>query len=117
LIRSIEGNYFGYVHLIACHEPYPPDVRHEEYMETYGFDYPEEQRIAEGVNVRVTEIRDLINDEKVKLTEEDVRFLNLVYEAKTRYMDEKFVRPILDTLQETGRYDDTLIIVTADHGE
>jgi arylsulfatase A-like enzyme len=117
LIRSIEGNYFGYVHLIACHEPYPLHVRHEGYMKTYGFEYPEEQRISEGVNVRVTEIRDLINDEKVKLTEQDVRFLNLVYEAKTRYMDEEFVRPILETLKETGRYDNTLIVVTADHGE
>jgi len=117
LIRSIKGNYFGYVHLLGCHQPFPPRVRHDAYMETYGFDYPEEDRISQGVNFNKTEIKDLINDGELKLTEQDVRFLHLAYEAQARHMDEEFVRPILQTLKETGRYDRTLIVVTADHGE
>lgn len=117
LIRSIKGNYFGYVHLLACHQPFPEGDRHEGYMQTYGFDYPEEERISQGVNFTNTQIKERINDDELKLTEQDVRFLHLAYEAKTRQMDEEFVRPILETLQETGRYDNTLVVVTADHGE
>ena len=117
LIRSIQGNYFGYVHLLACHQPFPPGERHEGYMQTYGFDYPEEERISQGVNFKNNRIKDRINDGKLKLTEQDVRFLHLAYEAKTRYMDEEFVRPILETLKETGRYGNTLVVVTGDHGE
>jgi arylsulfatase A-like enzyme len=117
LIRSIKGNYFGYVHLLGCHQPFPPSARHDAYMETYGFDYPEEERISQGVNFHKTEIKELINDGELKLTEQDVRFLHLAYEARARRMDEESVRPILETLKETGRYDRTLIVVTADHGE
>ncbi len=117
LIGSIKGNYFGYVHLLGCHQPFPPRVRDDEYMETYSFDYPEEERISQGVNFNNTRIKNLINDGELKLTEQDVRFLHLAYEAQARRMDEEFVRPILETLKETGRYDSTLIVVTADHGE
>ncbi|MGH6899169.1 MAG: sulfatase [Geminicoccaceae bacterium] len=116
-IRSIEGNYFGYMHLTGCHQPFPPRVRHEGYMATYGVDYAEAERIAQGVDFTTTEIMGPLNEGSLKLTDDDLRFLNLIYEAQMRWMDEEFVQPLLATLKETGRYDNTLIIVTADHGE
>jgi len=117
LLESIKGNYFGYVHLIGCHQPFPPEVRHADYMETYGFDYAEGERIAKGVDFTTTAIKGLINGGELELDREDVRYLNLVYEARTRWMDENIVQPIISQLKDVGRYDDTLIIVTADHGE
>jgi arylsulfatase A-like enzyme len=117
LIESIKGKYFGYVHLIGCHQPFPPGVRHDGYMETYGFDYAEAERISNGVDFTTTEIKERINRREVSLNTEDVRFLNLIYEARMRWMDENIVRPIINKLKETGRYDDTFIIITADHGE
>ena len=32
-------------------------------------------------------------------------------------MDREYVKPVVEGLKELGRYDDTLLIVTADHGE
>ena len=86
-------------------------------MATYGFDYPEAERIAEGVDFTKPEIQEPLNEGSLKLTADDVRFLNLIYEAQIRLMDEQSVQPLLAALKETGRYDNTLIIVTADHGE
>jgi arylsulfatase A-like enzyme len=117
LLESIKGNYFGYVHLIGCHQPFPPGVRHEGYMDTYGFDYAEAERISIGIDFTTTEIKELINRRELRLNSDDVRFLNLIYEARMRWMDQNIVRPIISKLKETGRYDDTLIIITADHGE
>ena len=117
LVRSIEGNYFGFAHFHGCHQPFPPEARHEGYMATYGFDYPEAERIAQGVDFTTTEIAESLKDGSLKLTADDVRFLNLIYEAQIRLMDEQIVQPLLAALKETGRYDNTLIVVTADHGE
>jgi arylsulfatase A-like enzyme len=117
ILRSVEGNYFGYVHLMGCHVPFPPSARHDGYMEAYGFDYPEAARIAQGVDFTTTDIGKSLNSGRLELTDDDLRFLNVIYEAGMREMDEDFVQPILTTLKETGRYDDTLIVVTADHGE
>ena len=86
-------------------------------MATYGFDYPEAERIAQGVDFTTTEIAESLNHGSLKLTADDVRFLNLIYEAQIRLMDEQIVQPLLAALKETGRYDNTLIVVTADHGE
>lgn len=38
------------------------------------------------------------------------------YDAEIRYVD-RWVGELLDHLRETGRYDETLIVLTADHGE
>jgi arylsulfatase A-like enzyme len=117
LLESIKGNYFGYVHLLGCHQPFPPSVRHDGYMETYGFGYAEAERISHGVDFTTTEIKEKINQGDLRLNAEDTSFLNLIYEARMRSTDEDLVRPIISKLKETGRYDDTLIIITADHGE
>jgi arylsulfatase A-like enzyme len=53
----------------------------------------------------------------VALEGDDVRFLNLIYEAKLRTVDEFDVLPLLEALKVMGWYDDTLLILTADHGE
>jgi arylsulfatase A-like enzyme len=117
LVRAIEGNFFGYVHLLGCHQPFPPAVRHQGYMAAYGFEYPEAERIAQGVDFTTTAVKEPLNEGRLELTEDDRRFLNLIYEAQVRWMDEQFFEPILAALKDAGRYDNTLIIVTADHGE
>jgi arylsulfatase len=117
LIRAIEGNFFGYLHMLGCHYPFPPHVRHAEYMKTYGIEYAEAERIAEGVDFTTAAVAGSLNGGSLELTDDDLRFLNLLYEAQIRWMDEEFVQPILTALEETGRYDNTLVIVTADHGE
>jgi len=48
---------------------------------------------------------------------EDRRVLTALYDAGVRFTDELGLAPLLDKLRELGLYDDTLIIITSDHGE
>jgi arylsulfatase A-like enzyme len=117
LVRGQPGKFLGYVHLTACHNPFPREERHAGYLERYGFPYDEAARAAEGVDFGDIEIKFAIREKRVRITPEDVRFLHLVYEAKQRQADEATFAPLIQGLKAAGRYDDTLILVTADHGE
>jgi arylsulfatase A-like enzyme len=117
LIDAIEGKFFGFVHLLGCHAPFEPRHRDSDYMARYGFDYDEAARRDAGIDFADGAISRLVNRGERELTDEDVRFLHLLYEAKLRWVDEELIRPLIQTLKDTGRYDDTLIVVTADHGE
>jgi arylsulfatase A-like enzyme len=49
-------------------------------------------------------------------TQSDIRILSDLYDAELAYMSYS-IGALLKSLREDGRYDDTLIIVTSDHGE
>ena len=117
LARSSPGPFFGYVHLLACHYPFPPRSRDAEYMERFSFDYDEAARREAGVDFTGPDLRDAVNSGKLRLQPDDIRFLNLVYEARLRRVDRTLVASLLEGLRESGLYDQTLLIVTADHGE
>ena len=117
LIESITGTFFGYVHFLGCHAPFQPRYRDADYMASYGFEYNEDARREAGIDFTTTEISARVNDGELELSEEDAKFLHLVYEAKLRWTDQELIRPLIENLKESGRYDDTLILITADHGE
>ncbi len=116
-VEGTPGRFFGYVHLRGCHNPFRPKERDAEFMEQFTFDYDEEGRGAFGVDFNDTEIKFAIRERKVTLDEDDVRFLRLIYDAKLRKVDRDYVKPVVEGLKKLGRYDDTLLIITADHGE
>lgn len=117
LVRQTPGRFLGYLHLTACHNPFPREDRNPGYLARYGFPYDEPARAAQGVDFGDIEIKFAIREKRVSFTPEDIRFLHLVYEAKLRQADESSLGALLDGLREAGRYDDTLILVSADHGE
>ena len=49
-------------------------------------------------------------------SDEDIRHVIDLYDGELAYLDRE-VRRFIDALQDRGLYDNTLIIVTADHGE
>jgi arylsulfatase A-like enzyme len=108
---------FGYLHVNACHFPFPVRYRDPEYMNRYGYPYDERARQRVGVDFANPDIKFQIRDGTLTLSDDDVRFLNLVYEAKLRWTDRNTVDPLMKTLRTHHRYDNSLIIVTADHGE
>jgi arylsulfatase A-like enzyme len=116
-LRKAEGPFFAYVHLNACHHPFEPDFRDEAFMAEHDFDYDEEEAMARGVDFTTSEAKSAILNDVLRLRPEDVRFLNLIYDAKLRRNDETTVRPLLRGLRKLGVYDNTLLIITADHGE
>jgi arylsulfatase A-like enzyme len=50
-------------------------------------------------------------------TPRDREFLTAYYDAGVRYVDEEGLGPLVTALDELGLADETLLIVTADHGE
>ncbi len=117
LIGRAEAPFFGYVHLAGTHHPFPPNGRDPGYMERHGFPYDEPARIAAGVSFQTADTKDRILEGKLRLEPDDVKFLNLIYDATTRRVDEKFVARLIEGLKELKVYDNMLLILTADHGE
>lgn len=116
-LKRAHGPFFGYAHLNACHHPFKPGSRDGGFMAEHGFGYDEEEAISRGIDFSTSEAKSSILSGRVHLDPEDVRFLNLIYDAKLRRNDETAVRPLLRGLRKLGVYDNTLLIVTADHGE
>jgi arylsulfatase A-like enzyme len=50
-------------------------------------------------------------------SEEEKHNITALYDGEIKYTDTAFVRPILDKLRELGLYDQSLIVLTSDHGE
>lgn len=50
-------------------------------------------------------------------TQRDREFLTAYYDAGVRYVDEEGLGPLLAALDELGLADETLLVVTSDHGE
>jgi arylsulfatase A-like enzyme len=116
-IRRSEGPFFGYVHLEGVHHPFPAETRHPEIMESHGFEYDEKARAARGKDFGTGSFHRGVRDEGLVLDDDDVRFLNLVYDAEVRWVDEELIAPLIEGLTELQVYDNCLIIITADHGE
>ncbi|MFB6310718.1 MAG: sulfatase [Salinirussus sp.] len=96
--------FFAFINLMDAHLPYhPPD----EYAERFapGIDSTEVCQNSKAYNIGATDIDH---------TEwEAIRDL---YDAEIRHMDDQLDR-LFSHLKETGRWEDTMVIVTADHGE
>ncbi|MEM7351944.1 MAG: sulfatase [Acidobacteriota bacterium] len=117
LIWKQDSGYFAYVHQNACHHPFRPHERDAEFMAEFGFDYDEASRVAAAIDFTTPEIQRAIEEGDTQLTSEDARFLSLVYDAKFRQIDREVVAPMIEGLRRAGRWDRTLLILTADHGE
>jgi arylsulfatase A-like enzyme len=117
LSRNTPGPFLGYLHLAGVHHPFRKKERNAEIMEQYGFSYDEAARAKQGVDFTTSKMKRRINEEGLKLEPDDVRFVNVLYDAKTRRMDQNYLRLLIDGLKRMERYDDMLIILTSDHGE
>jgi len=117
LIDDAPGRFFGYVHFSATHHPYPPHKRDADYMRQFGFPYDEPARREAGVDFTTADVKFRILRDGLKLARQDVRFLNVIYEATVRRVDRELFGALIDALKERDLYDSTLIVLTADHGE
>ena len=115
-IRKAKKPFFGYVHLNACHHPFTSIQRDSEFIKKYFIEYDEESRKKEGIDFTTAKIKKKINTNNLSLTKEDIAYLNLIYDAKLKRADGR-VASLLQSLKRDGFYDNTLLIITADHGE
>lgn len=117
LIEQSSGPYFAYVHQNACHNPFRLEDRDPTFMSRFGFEYDEEARAQDGIDFTTSKMVQSLNSGDIELQEPDVRFLSLAYDAKLLQVNRTVVGPMIDMLRRLGRWDRTLLVVTADHGE
>jgi arylsulfatase A-like enzyme len=95
--------YFLFVHYFDPHYQYQ---RHPE----HGFSSESAGRLVGGEDIET--LRTIMET----ATPEELQFVLDVYDEEIRHTDAGVGR-LLEKLRALGRYDDTLIVVTADHGE
>jgi choline-sulfatase len=107
--RSADERFFLYIQTIDPHVPYAPPREFYELYDPDAYDGP----------VKASETSTLLERVKsgqVTLNARDRVHLEALYDGEISYHDAH--APLLwDALAETGVLDDTLVVVTADHGE
>ena len=103
LDRHQSQDFFLWVHYLDPHAPYAPPSEYlaGEPPAGIGTAFEGQKETMEGLVVTT-------NDQR--------RWVRSLYDAETRYVDANVGR-IVGALKERSLYDDTLIVLTADHGE
>lgn len=100
--------FFLFLHSYEIHHPYTPDP---EYLQLFDAGY--EGDLPDHISV---ELLERINADPAPLPPEDLAHIVHAYDAELRSADEA-IGQLIAYLQERSLYDDTLIVVTSDHGE
>ena len=99
--------------------PHDPYVAKPEFWEMYSddeIDLPEFTLTPDEQDPFSRRVMDGIEASYVPLTEEEVRRARRAYLANVSYFDSK-VGEIVHTLDQMGELDNTIVMVTADHGD
>jgi arylsulfatase A-like enzyme len=106
LRQTGDDRWFLFFHTYQTHLPYEPHTG-IPYAEGYDGDLP--QQISAVTTSR-------INRGELKITDADLAYIVALYDGEISYADRHLER-LFDELRSAGMWDDTLIVVTSDHGE
>jgi arylsulfatase A-like enzyme len=109
-ISAQSGPWFALVHYLEAHLEYKPPVA---WARRFTDNWPLAQKLLAADQVRLC-YRHITGVER--LAPEALRVWRQLYAAEVAYQDHAMGQ-LLQWLKQTGRYDDTLIIAVADHGE
>lgn len=111
ILIDIEEPFFLYLHYMDPHDPYKPPISHRRFSSAYeGFEF-----IAEGNPVPISEM--LYDDgPKFDVDDHDIQHLVDLYDDEIFYFDD-MLRKLVAKLRESGKLDDSIFILTSDHGE
>ncbi len=102
--------YLAYLHYIDLHDPYQPPNSFRDRFGDPGAPY-------EGIDLtRWGSYLEAVRGGSERPTEEQLRGWELLYDAQLAAVDAE-IGELLDALRAEGRYDETLIVVTSDHGD
>ena len=103
-VSRSEGEWFTFINLMDAHLPYHPP---EEYAD----------RFAPGVDsTEVCQNSKEFNSGARDIDDEEWEAIRGLYDAEIAHIDHHLGR-LFDWLRETGRWEETLVVVCADHGE
>lgn len=96
--------FFGWIHYMDVHYPYKPPR-----------DFLEEPISVVRMNRLWYKLLEILN-KGVSITEDELADLVMLYDGEIRYVDYT-IGGLIDYLKSNGLWDNTIIIITADHGE
>ena len=99
MLPSLEAPFLLYIHYVDPHDPYRPERAWEDEAEPRPYVQPKQVR-EQGVPWEAAEIRRMVDQ----------------YDGEIREMDAQ-IRRLFQALAERGLLEDTLVVVTSDHGE
>ncbi len=117
-VSTLDGApFFLFVHTYEVHHPYTPTANTLRLMRRDANVPEPDAEVAELTKdgIEVATLRK-INNDKIELTQPLYDEIVLQYDAEIRSMDNSF-GVLIDYLKSSGRYERSLIIATADHGE
>ncbi len=104
--RDPDKPFFLFLHFYDCHTDWTPREEHRRALvQPYS-----------GTLVGNTQELNRIRNLGQQLAPDDLRFLRELYDAEIRTFDQ-VLGGFLDGLERDGLLDDTLVVVTSDHGE
>jgi arylsulfatase A-like enzyme len=104
--------FFAYVHYREPHEPYDPPA---PFNTAFGPDAPIPKTRRDGGDVAKQWLAD-INSGVVQPSAEEIDHLRRLYDGNLAFVDHE-IGYLRDELQARGLLDNTVVIVTGDHGE
>lgn len=108
LPRVAGGRFFAYLHYMDAHLPYPSNPMSLKFA-----DRDEPRCFEPGLFVRESIIERLNG---AGMSEADRAFMLKVYDGQIAFVDQQ-IGIVLEALERAGAADNTIVIVTADHGE
>jgi len=109
-LKNIQHNFFLWVHYLDSHNPYyPPD---EDMKAVLGKTVPKARILK--LNSKLRKCNDI--QDASTLSNEEVKELIDLYDACIHHSD-RAINDIMDRIKGIGHYDDTIFIITSDHGE
>jgi len=105
--KNQDKQFFLFLHTFQIHGPYQCP---EPWIETY----LNKDAKWKGLGLR------LLLEEKGQefpFTPEERENIKALYDGEIKYTDETLIKPLIEFLKKNDLYDNTLLIVTSDHGE
>jgi arylsulfatase A-like enzyme len=105
--KNLESPFFVFINYMETHLPYSPSSRNSIYVpkNIAPEDIKRTLSIARGVTVL-----------KRDRSQEELFVINAFYDGEIHYLDKR-IGELYETLRKLNILDDTLLIVTSDHGE
>lgn len=105
--KNKDQNFFLWLHYMDVHTPYFPP---KEYRKKLCPHISKKEMYQLDLKIQRA-VKDLI-----RMTPEEVQKLKDLYDAAINYVDDH-IKKLVDYLKSENLYQDTLIVITADHGE